>query len=71
MNLGKFVEYGTPAILFALVCLNVAQSVLIGLLWGTVKDMKNNMVWSDTCNPKHKETDRRLDKLETKVNGGK
>jgi len=69
MSLGRFIEYGTPAILLVLVCVNVAQSVLISLLWTTVRDMKNRIVWKDACGPTHEEVNRRLGRLELTANG--
>jgi len=66
MSLAVMVRYGTPVLLFALVVLNVYQSTVIMMLKSEVKEMKESMTWGETCKTKHREIDRRLDKVERK-----
>lgn len=72
MSLAMAVRYGTPILLFVLLCLNIWQTTIINHMQKEINSMKDSITWSDTCDERHKEINRRLDKLETKVfNGGK
>lgn len=69
MPLAELLKYGTPAMLLALVILNVYQATVIAQLRKEMSDMKNSITWGDTCNTKHEEINRRLDRLERLENG--
>lgn len=70
MALAEFVKYGTPALLFVLIILNVYQSTVIHQLVKELDDMKKRITWSDMCSTKHIDVDRRLDRIEAKVFNG-
>ena len=67
MALMEFIKYGTPALLFALVVLNVYQSTVIKNLVVTVKEMNEKMVLKEYDISRHNEIDRRLINIENKV----
>jgi len=67
MGLTALIETNASLLLMALIILNVMQSTIIWVMYNTIKDIKKGITWGDTCIVKHKEIDRRLNKLETKV----
>ena len=38
-------------------------------LHDSIKEIKDGITWGDTCGAKHEEINRRLDKIERKMNG--
>jgi hypothetical protein len=63
---------GTPVLLVGIIVwLERLRSAVAGLT-KTLAEVKDGMVWKDTCGKTHKEVDRRLDRLEraTGLDGG-
>ena len=63
----RFIQYGTPGILLMLMFLNMYQLLTIRRVVEDMKELKKSITWGETCGERHKEIDRRLDKLEDKV----
>ncbi len=53
-----------PALILALIILNVVQSTFMWVMYHSIKDIKSSITWGDTCNERHKRIDKRLDNLE-------
>jgi len=56
----------TPFAIFVLILLNVVQTTIMVILWRTVANMKEKVVWWDTF----KQLEKRLERVESKQNGG-
>lgn len=76
ITLAVALKYGAPILMIVLVVLMVYVIMSIREvkntvheLRETVKDVRNSITWSDTCNERHEDIDRRLDRLETIMNG--
>jgi len=69
-------RYGTPILLLALLVSNIVNSIFVKILYSSVKDVKEHMIWDDTYKSnqrnladRQEEIDRRIKKLESKING--
>ncbi|KKL27639.1 hypothetical protein LCGC14_2383160, partial [marine sediment metagenome] len=47
MDIVTLIRYGTPIILLGLIISNVRLNVVVSSLVESMKDMKNNVVWTD------------------------
>jgi len=67
-----FIQYGTPGLLLILIVICAIMMVLIKDIKNDIADMRDPVTgvrWNDTCNAKHDEINRRLERLEAKMNG--
>ena len=68
MEFITLIQYGTPVILLGLIISNVYLKQAVKNLQEDVRDIKTGITWGDTCEQKHTEVDRRLERLESNVN---
>ena len=64
-------EKGTPALIFILIIINTIQSVVMRNLVNQIKDIKRGMIWNDKYESDYRDLDRRITRLEDKVNNKK
>jgi hypothetical protein len=71
MEIIKFLDKGTPAILLCIIIMQTIQSINIKYIRDSIEEIKKKMMYKDTCDAKHVEVDRRFDKIERKIFNGK
>ncbi len=71
IGLIELIQYGTPVVLLGLIISNVRLNVVVNNLAESVRDMKNNVVWTDRYDERCDGVDRRFDRLEKQTNGKK
>lgn len=71
MDIVTLIRYGTPIILLGLIISNVRLNVVVSSLVESMKDMKNNVVWTDRYDEHSDNIGGRLGRLEAQINGKK
>lgn len=69
MEIIAFVQYGTPVVLLGLIVSNAWLMFSVNELRDDVHTLKGHITYSDTCNERHKEIDRRISRNEARLNG--
>jgi predicted short-subunit dehydrogenase-like oxidoreductase (DUF2520 family) len=67
MSLINLVQYGTPAALLGLICVNIYQAVIISQLQNEIRDLKSSITWGKQCDERHDSINKRLDRIESTI----
>ena len=60
----ELIKLGTPVLVLGMIVTLERLNTKVNAIQEDVRDIANNITWSGTCNARHDEINRRLDRLE-------
>jgi len=64
MELTELIKLGTPALVLGILVFLERINATVNAIRDDVNEIRRGMMWNDTCEAKHEEINRRLERIE-------